>query len=150
MPESTIIGGRGPHGNFAPPSPLNDWFRKAYNDRFNTWPTYPSYKMAIALLGLKSAWDKAAKAAGGKATQEQVMAALAKSEFDSPSGKVQMSLAGGHQGVYGASYGLFSFDKSKNQATVTQVKNYPAACVNPPEGVKSSDWIKSGFKGAAC
>ncbi len=26
------------------------------------------------------------------------------------------------------------------------VKRYPADQVNPPEGVKSADWIKAGFK----
>jgi len=26
------------------------------------------------------------------------------------------------------------------------VKRYPAEQVNPPEGVKSADWIKNGFK----
>jgi branched-chain amino acid transport system substrate-binding protein len=30
--------------------------------------------------------------------------------------------------------------------TVVNVKRYPAEQVNPPEGVKSADWIKSGFK----
>ena len=30
--------------------------------------------------------------------------------------------------------------------TVTNVKRYPAEKVNPPEGVKSADWIKGGFK----
>jgi len=28
--------------------------------------------------------------------------------------------------------------------------SYPAECVNPPEGVKSEEWIKGGFKGAKC
>jgi len=30
--------------------------------------------------------------------------------------------------------------------TVVNVKRYPADKVNPPEGVKSADWIKNGFK----
>ena len=30
--------------------------------------------------------------------------------------------------------------------TLVNVKHYPAEKVNPPEGVKSADWIKSGFK----
>jgi hypothetical protein len=34
----------------------------------------------------------------------------------------------------------------KGQLTVTNVKRYPADMVNPPEGVKSADWIASGFK----
>jgi hypothetical protein len=30
--------------------------------------------------------------------------------------------------------------------TVEKVKRYPAETVNPPEGIKSADWIKNGFK----
>jgi len=32
------------------------------------------------------------------------------------------------------------------QLTIVDVKRYPAERVNPPEGVKSEAWIKSGFK----
>jgi len=151
MPEGTILGGRGPHGNFAPNSPLNEWFRKQYFDRYGTWPTYPSYKMALAILGVKSAFDKAAKAtAGQRPTQEQVIAAFERLEYDSPSGKVRMALSNGHQAIQDTAYGLFHFDKNIGQATLVKVKTYNAECVNPPEGLKSADWIKSGFKGAKC
>ena len=149
--DEPIIGGRGTHGNFAPKSELNDWFRKAYFDRFATWPTYPSYKMALALLGVKAAYEKAAKAAGGKQpTQEQVAAALKGLEFDSPSGKVKMALSGGHQAIQDTAYATHTFDKATNQAVLANIKVYKAECVNPPEGIKSADWIKSGFKGAKC
>jgi branched-chain amino acid transport system substrate-binding protein len=30
--------------------------------------------------------------------------------------------------------------------TVTNVKRFPAEKVNPPDGVKSGEWIASGFK----
>ena len=33
---------------------------------------------------------------------------------------------------------------------MVDVVRYPAECVNPPEGVKSEEWIKGGFKGAKC
>jgi hypothetical protein len=29
---------------------------------------------------------------------------------------------------------------------VTNVRRFPAEKVNPPEGIKSADWIASGFK----
>ena len=64
MPDGTVLGGRGPFGNLAPDSELNKWFRKQYFDRYNTWPTYPSYKAATALLALKAAYEKAAKGGG--------------------------------------------------------------------------------------
>ena len=60
IPNGVIIGARGPHGIFAPDNELNRWFRKAYSERFGAAPTYPSYKMVQAILGLKAAVEKAA------------------------------------------------------------------------------------------
>ncbi len=145
LPDGTIIGARGPHGALAPESALNDWFKKAYFDRFGTNPTYPSYKMAQAILGVKAAADKAKSNA-----QDAVMGALKGSEFVTPSGKVSMAISGGHQAIQDTAYGTYKFDKKTGKPTIVDVKRYSAACVNPPEGVKSIDWIKSGFKGAKC
>jgi branched-chain amino acid transport system substrate-binding protein len=36
------------------------------------------------------------------------------------------------------------------EPALVDVVDYPAECVNPPEGVKSLDWIRSGFEGAEC
>jgi branched-chain amino acid transport system substrate-binding protein len=145
MPAGTIIGARGPHGNLAPESALNTWFRKAYFDKFGSLPTYPSYKMAQALLGLKTAADKA-----GSFDQEKVISSLKGAEFEAPSGKVSMKLANGHQAVQDTAYGTFKYDAASGKAMLTNIKRYAADCVNPPAGVKSVDWIKSGFKGATC
>lgn len=149
MPDGTILGGRGPHGDFAPKSALNDWFRKEYFDRFATWPTYPSYKMALAILGVKAAHEKAA-AGGKKPGADDVIKAFEGLEYDSPSGKVWMALSKGHQAIQDTAYALSKFDKENARATLDRVKYYKARCVNPPEGVKSLDWIKGGFKGAEC
>jgi branched-chain amino acid transport system substrate-binding protein len=145
IPDGTVIGGRGPHGVFAPDNELNRWFRKAYQDRYALFPTYPAYKMVQAILGVKAAYEKAMAAAGGKTpTQDQVIAALEHLTFETPSGKVEMALGKGHQAIQGTAYGVVKH--VKGQLTIANVKHYPAAKVNPPEGVKSEDWIKSGFK----
>ena len=149
LPEGTVIGGRGPFGNFAPDSELNSWFRKQYFDRYNTWPTYPAYKAAQALLGMKTAYEKAAKG-GNLPTTDEVVAALENLVYEGPAGTVKMALANGHQAILDTAYGRYKYDKSTGQATITDVKRYKAECVNPPEGVKSLDWIQSGFKGAQC
>jgi branched-chain amino acid transport system substrate-binding protein len=145
IPEGTIIGARGPNGDLAPESELNTWFRTEYNKRFGTLPTYPSYHMAQALLGIKAAADKA-----GKSDVAAIKAALTGSEFATPSGKVSMALAGGHQAIQETAYGTFKYDKKAKKAMVVNVKRYPAECVNPPKGVTSTDWIASGFEGAKC
>jgi branched-chain amino acid transport system substrate-binding protein len=149
MPDGTIIGARGPHGVFAPASPLNDWFRKQYFDRYGTWPTYPSYKMAQAILGVKAAYDKAA-GGGGLPDQEAVIAAFQRLEYEAPSGTVKMAIGNGHQAIQDVAYGIYRYDRDSGEPQITDVKTYRAECVNPPDGAKSLDWIKSGIEGASC
>ena len=150
IPNGTIIGGRGPHGVFAPDTALNRWFRTAYTDRYGTPPTYPSYKMAQAILGLKAATEKAAAGTPERPGDEAVIAAFEILSYETPSGQVDMKIGKGHQAVQSTGYGRFKFDPASGQPTLTDVIVYPADCVNPPEGVKSEEWIKGGFKGAKC
>ena len=56
----------------------------------------------------------------------------------------------GQQAIHGSAYGISKWDADKGEVTLTDVISYPAECVNPPEGVKSIDWIKDGMKGAKC
>ena len=144
VPEGTIIGARGPFDMFAPDTALNGWFRKAYEERYGVAPSYPAYKMVQAILGVKAAHEKAQAGNGGKRpSQDQVVAAFEKLSFEAPGGMVDMALGKGHQAVQGTAYGT-----TKNvggKVTLVNVKRYPATRVTPPEGVKSDDWIKSGF-----
>jgi branched-chain amino acid transport system substrate-binding protein len=146
--EGSIVGARGPFGVYAPKSPLNDWFRENFTARFGTPPTYPAYKMAQALMGLKSAADKAAAAKGGKPEQDDIIAAFEGLEFEGPGGMVKMALGNGHQAVQDMYYGQFTNKGGKPR--MTNVKRYPADCVNPPDGVSSTEWIKNGLKQATC
>lgn len=148
IPDGTIIGARGPHGVFAPVSELNTWFRKAYEDRFGAPPTYPSYKMAQAILGLKAATEKAAAGKPERPSEEDIIAAFEGLTFTTPSGDVHMSLGNGHQAVQETAYGKFKLDSGK--ATLVDIVRYPAECVNPPEGVKSMEWLTGGLQGAKC
>ena len=150
MPDGTIIGGRGPNGPLAPDTELNRWFQKIYTDRYGTPPTYPSYQMALSLLGLKVAWDKAQKAKGGKPTTDEVVAAFEGIEYDGPSGHVKLALAKGHQGVQETAYGTYRFNKKTKTPEIVDVMRFPATCVNPPADQNADDWIKGGMKGAKC
>jgi branched-chain amino acid transport system substrate-binding protein len=151
LPDGLIIGARGPYGVYANESELNTWFQTNYRDRFNTPPTYPSYHIAQALLGLKVAYDNAAAANGGaKPTSEQAAAGLKNQTFESFSTTVKMALGNGHQAITEMAYGVTKWDDELGEVTVTNVARYPAGCVNPPEGVKSVDWIAGGMEGAAC
>ena len=55
-----------------------------------------------------------------------------------------MALGKGHQAVQGTAYGTTKVVGGK--ITMTNVKRYPPERLNPPDGVKTEDWIKSGFK----
>ncbi len=145
MADGTIIGARGPHSIFAPDNALNRWFTTAYKTRFGVAPVFSSYHIVQAILGAKAAYEKAQTAANGKApNQEQIIAAFEGLTFETPSGTTKMSLGKGHQGVQGTAYGMTKTVGGK--ITITNVTHYTAEEVNPPEGVRSEDWIRSGFK----
>jgi branched-chain amino acid transport system substrate-binding protein len=145
IPDGTVLGARGPFGPYAPSNQYNKWFLDGYLAKFKEQPNYASYQMAQAFLGVKLAWEKAQEANGGKRpSNEQVGAALKGLTFEGPGGTVRMAIGKGHQAVMETVYGTTKLEGGK--LTVTNVKRYPADKVNPPEGVKSADWIKSGFK----
>lgn len=148
-PNGTIVGGRGPFGAFAPKNALSDWLRATYSAAHKEQPTYPAFKMMQAILGMKAAAEKAGKP-GTMPTQEQVIAGLKGLSFESPSGTVRMSRAGGHQAVQGVAYGEYQYDPKTRKATITNVKDYPGDCLMPPDGTSHADWIKAGFPGAKC
>lgn len=145
----TILGGRGPFGAFSPKNALNDWFRPAFIAQFKESPTYPAYKMAQAILGLKAAAEKSAKA-GAMPTADQVVQGLAGLSYEAPSGTVNMARTNGHQAVQSVSFGEYQFDAKSGKATLTKVKTYAGECVMPPDGTAPADWIKAGFPGAKC
>ena len=69
---------------------------------YNVYPVQAPYRMAQALLGLKLAVEKAMAANGGKKpTPEQLAAALRNSEWESPAGRIRMTLGDGHQAIAG-------------------------------------------------
>ena len=151
IPDGTIVGARGPHGPLAPDNALNKWFHEIYTDRYGTPPTYPSYQMVIAVLGLKVAWEKAQAAkGGGKPTTDEVVKAFKGIEYDSPSGRVKMALGGGHQGIQETAYGTYRYNKQKQAPEVIDIVRYPAECVNPPADKTAEEWIKAGMPGAKC
>jgi branched-chain amino acid transport system substrate-binding protein len=151
MPDGTIIGARGPNGVLAHDTVLNQWFQATFADRYGTPPVYSAYHMTHAILGLKSAFDKAAAAKSGEGpTTAEVIAAFENLTFESMGQTLEMSLANGHQAVGETAYGTYKFDQETNTPTIVDVIRYPAACVNPPEGTTSTEWLEAGMPGAEC
>jgi branched-chain amino acid transport system substrate-binding protein len=147
IPDGTVIGARGPHGAFAPDNELNRFFRTTYQDRFVLYPNYPAYHMAQAILGLKTAYEKAQGGGTAAPGQDGIIKAFEGLTFETPSGTIEMKLGKGHQAVEGTVYGTAKTVGGK--LTFVKVKQYPASQVNPPEGTKSADWIRTALKPAA-
>ena len=151
MPDGVILGARGAYGLMSPKSALNDWWFQGYEKANGVYPVQAPYRMAQALLGLKQAVEKAMAANGGKKpTPEQLAAALRGSEWDSPAGKIRMTLGGGHQAIQDTAIGRTKYDPAKKMVTLVDIERFPAECVNPPADQKSEDWLKGGMKGAKC
>ena len=93
---------------------------------------------------MNSANEKA-KAAnkGHNPDQDQIIAAFQGLSFETPSGTTKMALGNGHQGIQGTAYGMTKLVEGK--LTIVNVRRYSAEQVNPPEGVKSEEWIKAGL-----
>jgi branched-chain amino acid transport system substrate-binding protein len=149
MPDGVILGARGAYGLMSPKSALNDWWWNLYSKAYNVYPVQAPYRMVQSLLGLKLAVEKAMAANGGKKpTPEQLAAALANSEWDSPAGKIRMALGDGHQAIQETAIGKTRYDAGKKMVVLEDIVRFPASCVNPPANMKSEEWIKAGFPGA--
>lgn len=165
IPDGTIVGARGSNGVFAPDSTLNSWLREIYRAKAGHDPNFPAYGTANAILGLKTAYERAKvarlqkaipmganrgvkeeteKAYAGGPSDDELIAAFEGLIFFSPSGRMTMGLGKGHQAVSGTAYGTTK--QVDGQITVTNIKRYPQEQVQPPEGVTSADWIKRGMK----
>ncbi len=144
IPDGAIIGARGPFGPFAPDTEFNRWFKNAFQERYNVPPNYAAYKATNALLGLKTAYEKAQKAGAASPNQEQIIAAFENLAFEGVGGAVKMALGKGHQAVMDNAIGTAK--TVGGELRIVDVKRYTAETVNPPEGIKSEAWIKSGFK----
>jgi branched-chain amino acid transport system substrate-binding protein len=81
---------------------------------------------------------------GKRPSNEQVGAALEHLGFEGPGGPVSMAIGKGHQAIMETAYGVTQ--RVGGKLKMVNVKRYPAEVVNPPEGVKSADWINGGFK----
>ncbi len=152
VPAGLLIGAEGTHGALAPDNALNRWFTRIYQDSYDTRPIHTAYHMALSVLAVKAAYEKAIAANNGQwPSQDQVIAAFEGLEFETPSGTIKMALGNGHQAVEPVAFGITGeFDPRAGERKLTDVVTFPAECVNPPEGVTGKEWIAQGFPGARC
>ncbi|MDP6566173.1 MAG: ABC transporter substrate-binding protein, partial [Alphaproteobacteria bacterium] len=118
FPDGVILGARGPYGIYGGSidTPINNWFRAAYLDRYNTPPTGGAYQFAQGVLAAKYAYDKAAAANGGKfPSQDQVLDALTGATFEGIATTVKLAVGNGHQAVTDYMLGRLKWDKEKGE-----------------------------------
>jgi branched-chain amino acid transport system substrate-binding protein len=151
MPDGVIIGARGAYGLMSQKSPVNDWFFKGYQSAMGIYPVQAAYRMSQAILGLKTAVEKAmAKNGGKKPSTDELIAAMTGLEWQSPGGLVQMKLADGHQAIQPIAFSRTKYNPDLKRVDLVDIQYFPAECVNPPAGIKAIDWIKGGMQGAKC
>ncbi|MBR1273300.1 ABC transporter substrate-binding protein [Bradyrhizobium sp. AUGA SZCCT0283] len=141
IPDGTIVGGRGSHGLLAHDTELNRWFNASYRDRYEIAPIYPSYGIANALLGLKTAWDQA----GAASATIDVASVLAGSTFEGVGSRISMTRANGRQAVAEAVYGTVRRRTGSGEIELIEIMRFPPNAVNPPDGMAGLEWIERRF-----
>jgi branched-chain amino acid transport system substrate-binding protein len=145
IPEGVIVGARGDH-YFLHPLTRDDPKHKAFVEKFRAktgaYPIYPTYHMAQALTGLKTGYENAIKANGGKwPTVEQVAAAMREMEFKAFGGSVRMREDG--QGMEDQMLGLTKKVADYPFMVMDKMLLVPGALVTAPVGAKSVEWVKT-------
>ena len=151
IPDGVIIGARGPHGDLAPNTELANWFKSEMKKKYKIKvTTQPMHKGAMAALFVKKAYDEAYLKLNKFPTNEEVVKFMEGLKWDTPSGVAEMALGKGHQAIQDQAIGSSKWNKEKKRVEIVDIEHFKAKCVNPPEGIKSLEWIKGGFKGADC
>ncbi len=151
IPDGVIIGARGPHGDLSPNSKLANWFKEKMKEEYGIKiTTQPMHKGAMAALFIKKAYDDAYLKLNRFPTTEEVIEFMEGLKWDTPSGMAEMALGKGHQAIQDQAIGRSKWNKKEKRVEIVDIEYFKARCVNPPDGIKSLDWIKGGFKGADC
>jgi branched-chain amino acid transport system substrate-binding protein len=145
VPEGIIAGARGDH-YWLHPETANDPAHKGFIAKFKAktgaYPIYPAYHMAQALEGLKTGYESAIKANGGKwPNPEQVADAMRKSKFKGYGREVTMREDG--QGLEAQLLGVTKRTPKYPFAVLDKMVIVPAELVTTPVGQQSPTWVKS-------
>lgn len=145
MPEGVIVGARGDHYFLHPETrddPKHKEFVAKFRAKTGAYPIYPVYHMAQALYGLKTGYEAALKASGGKwPTPEQVAEAMRKMEFKGFGRSIRMREDG--QGLEAQLLGVTKKVPQYPFAVIDKMLLVPAELVTTPVGQKSPEWVKT-------
>ena len=145
VPDGIIAGSRGDH-YWAHPETKDDPKHKDFVAKFRAktgaYPIYPTYHMAQALFGLKTGYEAAIKANGGKwPGPDQVAEAMRKATFKAYGRDIKMRDDG--QGLEDQLLGTTKRIPQYPFAVLDKMMLVPADLVTPPVGQMSLQWVKT-------
>ena len=145
LPEGVIVGARGEHYWLHPETkddPKHKDFVAKFKTKTGAYPIYPTYHMAQALIGLKTGYENAIKANGGKwPSTEQVAEAMRTMEFKAYGRVVKMREDG--QGLEDQLLGITKKVPQYPFMVMDKMMLVPADMVTTPVGQTSPDWVKT-------
>jgi branched-chain amino acid transport system substrate-binding protein len=145
LPEGVIVGGRGDHYFLHPETkddPKHKEFIAKFKAKTGAYPIYPTYHMAQALVGLKTGYEAAIKANGGKwPSPEQVAEAMRTMQFKAYGRPITMRADG--QGLEAQLLGITKKVPAYPFAVMDKMMIVPADLVIAPVGVMSPDFVKT-------
>jgi branched-chain amino acid transport system substrate-binding protein len=145
MPEGAIVGARGDHYWLHPETrddPAHKEFIAKFKAKTGAYPIYPTYHMAQALFGLKTGYEAAIKANGGKwPSVEQVAEAMRSMQFKAFGRTIRMREDG--QGLEAQLLGISKRVPKYPFVVMDRMVVVPAELVTPPVGQASPPWVKA-------
>lgn len=145
LPEGIIVGARGDHYWLNPETkddPKHKDFVAKFKAKTNAYPIYPTYHMAQALFGLKTGYEAAIKANGGKwPSPEQVADAMRKMKFKAFGREITMREDG--QGLEAQLLGITKKVPQYPFMVMDKMAIIPAELVTTPVGQNSPEWVKT-------
>ncbi len=145
VPDGIIAGGRGEHYWAHPETkdePRHKDFVAKFRAKTGAYPIYPTYHMAQALVGLKTGYEAAIKANGGKwPGPDQVAEAMRKMTFKAYGRDIKMREDG--QGLEDQLLGITKRLPQYPFAVMDKMMLVPADMVTAPAGQMSLEWIKT-------
>ena len=122
--------------------PKHKDFVAKFRAKTGAYPIYPIYHMVQALVGLKTGYEAAIKANGGKwPTPEQVVDAMRKMKFKAYGREITMREDG--QGLEAQLLGLTKRHPKYPFAVIDKMMLIPAELVTTPVGQQSTAWVKT-------
>lgn len=145
LPEGVLVGARGDHYFLHPETkddPKHLEFIEKFKEKTGSYPIYPSYHMAQAILGLKAGYEKAIEDNNGEwPTTEQVAKALHDIEFSAFGRDIKINREDG-QGLEAQLFGITTSSDEYPFKVLKDITIIPAELVTPPAGVNSYEWIE--------